>query len=85
MQFYFPPAHPIWVFPVSAVLASHLASARREIHYHGKTAEVLTALMPKLGTVDGMERVRFALKKTGGSAPGSFELRVAGGRLAVAG
>lgn len=62
VQFYFPPAHPIWVFPESAALATHLAVARRGIDYHGKTAEALIARMPQLGTVDGLERVGLLLQ-----------------------
>lgn len=62
VQFYFAPANPIWAFPESGALATHLAAARRGIKYRDKTAEALMNWMPELAKVDGLERMALFLQ-----------------------
>jgi AraC-like DNA-binding protein len=57
VQFYFPPAHPLWAFPESGSITAHLAAARRGVHYRGQTKARLTAKLGELVAAEGLERL----------------------------
>jgi AraC-like DNA-binding protein len=72
VQFYFPPTHPLWIFPEAGGLAVMLAAARRGLQFHGRTATRLSERMAGLVQTDGLERLSLllGLLATASSAPG---------------
>lgn len=76
VQFFFPPAHPVWIFPESVELAALVKAARRGIHFHGATATMLTDLLRKLAGGDGLERLGLLLQVLASASrvpPAEFE------------
>ena len=61
VQFFFPPAHPVWVFPESQELEALIKGARRGIHFQGAAAVSLTGLLGQLAAGDGLERLGLLL------------------------
>ncbi|MES2693128.1 MAG: AraC family transcriptional regulator [Verrucomicrobiota bacterium] len=57
VQFFFPPAHPVWAFPESAALSTLCKAAARGIHYHGKPADDLIAKLRQMVGTEGLERL----------------------------
>lgn len=62
VQFFFPPAHPVWVFPESMELASLVESARRGLHFYGASAARLIDLLGQLARGDGLGRLGLLLQ-----------------------
>jgi AraC-like DNA-binding protein len=57
VQYFFPPAHPAWVFPEAAELVTLAEGARRGIHFYGRTAERLIEGMVEISRTDGLARL----------------------------
>ncbi|HRE82093.1 MAG TPA: AraC family transcriptional regulator [Opitutaceae bacterium] len=57
VQFFFPPSHPIWVFPEATELVALSSRASRGLQFFGPTAERLIEDLEMMGRVDGLDRV----------------------------
>lgn len=62
VQFFFPPAHPLWIFPESLELLALIEGARRGIHYYGASADKLIELLGQLVRGDGLGRLGLLLQ-----------------------